>query len=303
MSRHLVLVGTTASGKSDLALAVARACGDIEIVSVDSMQVYRGMDIGTAKVPSEDRDEVAHHLISTVDPAHEHGVTDFQREARAAIAEIEGRGKRALLVGGTGLYVSAVVDDLEIPGQYPEARAAVEAEVDTAALFQRLVEVDPQAAARMDSNNRRRIVRALEVCLGSGRPFSSFGPGLHQGEGASRFAQAGVWLSRDNLAARIERRVRSMFEGGLVEEVRRVRGQGMGRTASQALGYREVIQHLDGEISLEEAEAQVVERTRAFSRRQRMWFRRDRRIRWYGACGNPVAVLPALLGDWARWRP
>lgn len=302
MSRHLALVGTTASGKSDLALAVARSAGDIEIVSVDSMQVYRGMDIGTAKVPPEVRAEIPHHLIDVVDPDEDHTVTQFQAAARETIAEIESRGRRALLVGGTGLYLSAVVDDLSIPGQWPEVRAQLDEDPDTAGLHSRLAELDPTSAARIDIGNRRRVVRALEVTVGSGRPFSSFGPGVHHRSDQQRFSLAGVWLPRAATAQRIEARVRAMFEAGLVEEVNKLRGGGLSRTASQALGYREVIAHLSGETSLADAEADIVRRTRAFSRRQRMWFRRDKRIRWFGSTGNPVAVLPALLGDWARCR-
>jgi tRNA dimethylallyltransferase len=302
LTRHLALVGTTASGKSDLALAVARAAGDIEIVSVDSMQVYRGMDIGTAKVSADIRAEIPHHLVDVVDPGQDHTVTQFQAAARAAIADIESRGRRALLVGGTGLYLSAVVDDLTIPGQWPDVRAQVEDDPDTAGLHARLGALDPVSAERIELGNRRRIVRALEVTIGSGRPFSSFGPGLHQGSDQQRFSLAGVWLPRAATAQRIESRVRAMLDAGLVEEVKGLMAAGLSRTASQALGYREVIAHLNGEMSLDETEAEIVRRTRAFSRRQRMWFRRDERIRWFAATGNPVAVLPALLGDWARCR-
>ncbi|MEQ1788050.1 MAG: tRNA (adenosine(37)-N6)-dimethylallyltransferase MiaA, partial [Acidimicrobiales bacterium] len=175
---HAVLVGATATGKSALALELARRDPRWELVSVDSMQVYRGMDIGTAKPTPAERAEVPHHLLDRLDPWEDGTVAWFQREALAAIADIEARGQRALLVGGTALYVQAVVDELDIPGRYPEVRAQLEADPDTDALHARLRGLDPVAAARMEPGNRRRVVRALEVTVGSGRPFSSYGPGL-----------------------------------------------------------------------------------------------------------------------------
>ena len=191
MTRHLAIVGATASGKSALALALARHLGDAEIVSLDSMQVYRGMDIGTAKPTPAERAEVPHHLIDVADPWDDFTVADFQALFHQALAGIEARGHRALLVGGTGLYLRAVVDDLEIPGRYPEVRATVESEPDTVALHRRLDELDPVAAGRMEPTNRRRVVRALEVTLGSGQPFSSFGPGLETYP-ESRFRLVGI---------------------------------------------------------------------------------------------------------------
>ena len=175
-TRHVALVGTTAVGKSALALAVARREPDVEIVSVDSMQVYRGMDIGTAKPTVAERAEVPHHLIDVADPWDDFTLAWFARTARDAVADIEARGRRALLVGGTGLYLRAVIDDLDIPGRYPEAREALEQDPDTLGLHRRLADLDPVAAGRMEPTNRRRVVRALEVTVGSGRPFSSFGP-------------------------------------------------------------------------------------------------------------------------------
>ncbi|MDQ3642527.1 MAG: tRNA (adenosine(37)-N6)-dimethylallyltransferase MiaA, partial [Actinomycetota bacterium] len=192
--RHLVLVGPTASGKSALAMEVARRLDDVELVSADSMQVYRGMDVGTAKPTPSEQEEVPHHLLDLADPAEDYSVARFQADAAEAIAGIEGRGHRALLVGGTGLYVQAVVDGLALPGEWPELKAELEAQpVDQ--LHRRLTRVDPLAASRIEPGNGRRLVRALEVTLGSGRPFSSFGPGL----GAyppTRFRLAGVWLPR-----------------------------------------------------------------------------------------------------------
>lgn len=301
IERHLALVGPTAAGKSALAVAVARRCPDVELVSVDSMQVYRGMDIGTAKPSPAQRAEVPVHLLDLADPVEEFSVAEFQAAALAAVAAIEDRGHRALLVGGTGLYLRAVVDGLRLPPQWPDVRAELEADPDTEGLYRRLQAADPDAAARMEPGNRRRIVRALEVVEGSGRPFSSFGAGL-DAHPPSRFRLSGVWLPRPVVSERIVARLRTMVEGGLVDEVRGLlaRPGGLSRTAGEALGYREVLRHLAGECTLDEAVGEAVRRTRAFARRQRMWFRRDPRVTWYGAAENPVAVLPALLGDWGH---
>ncbi|MFP5326278.1 MAG: tRNA (adenosine(37)-N6)-dimethylallyltransferase MiaA [Acidimicrobiia bacterium] len=300
-----MIVGPTASGKSDLALAVARAAGDVEVLTADSMQVYRGMDIGTAKPTPAERAEVPHHLIDVVDPSEDYDLARFQREARAAIAAIRARGHTPLLVGGTALYLQAVIDDLDIPGQFPEVRAEIESEPDTSRLHERLAELDPVAAARMEPTNRRRVVRALEVTLGSGRPFSSFGPGLGDlKRPRDDLRLAGIWLPRDTVATRIEVRVRQMVERGLVEEATGllVRDPPMSRTARQALGYKEVIAHLEDGVPIAKTIDEIVRRTRHFARRQRMWFRRDERIIWHATNENPLAVLPALLGDWTRCR-
>jgi diaminopimelate epimerase/tRNA dimethylallyltransferase len=211
-TEHLALVGPTASGKSELALHTARALGDVEIVSMDSMQVYRGLDIGTAKPSPADRAAVPHHLIDVADPSEEWSVARFQADARRAVGEIEARGHRALLVGGTGLYVQAVIDDLRFPGESPDLRAALEARTaepgGVAATYAELARRDPEAAARIDPHNARRIVRALEVIELTGQPFSSFGPGV-AGFGPTAFPVrlAGVWLPRGALAGRIDARV------------------------------------------------------------------------------------------------
>ncbi|MBW3668005.1 MAG: tRNA (adenosine(37)-N6)-dimethylallyltransferase MiaA [Actinobacteria bacterium] len=298
--RHLALVGTTASGKSALALEVARRLSDIELLSVDSMQVYRGMDVGTAKPTVAEQVEVRHHLLDLADPHEEFSVTRFQQAAAAAIADIEARGRRALLVGGTGLYLRAVIDNLDLPGQWPDVRAALEAEPDTESLHRRLHTLDPAAAERMEPTNRRRIVRALEVTVGSGRPFSSFGPGL-DAHPPVPFDIVGVWLPRHVTADRIARRVDAMVAAGLVDEVHALaaRPEGLSHTARQALGYREVLAHVEHGAPLADCLAETVRRTRAFARRQRMWFRRDPRITWYGTEEKPFAVLPALLREWA----
>ncbi len=301
---HLALVGPTASGKSALALAAARGLGDVELVSVDSMQVYREMDIGTAKPTLAERAEATCHLLDLADPSEDFSVARFQAAAADVMAGIEARGHRALLVGGTGLYLQAVVDGLTLPGEWPEVRARLEEEALTPAgvgtLHRRLREADPPAAARIEPANRRRIVRALEVTLGSGRPFSSFGPGL----GAyppSRFRLAGVWLPRQVVADRIAARYVDQLADGFVEEVRALadRPRGLSRTAHQALGYRELLDHVAGRTTLDDAVDLAVRRTRKFARRQRAWFRRDPRVTWFGAATNPVAVVPALLGHWA----
>ena len=295
----LALVGTTASGKSALALALARHDPAAEIVSVDSMQVYRGMDIGTAKPTPAERAEVPHHMIDIADPWEDFTLARFAAAARAALADIEARGRRAVLVGGTGLYLRAIVDDLAVPGRFPEVRAALEADPDTAALHRRLAELDPRAAARMEPTNRRRVVRALEVTLGSGRPFSSYGPGLDVYP-PTRFRQVGVALPHEVVSRRIEERYRRQMADGFLDETRRLLAdpRGLSRTAGQALGYAELIDHLGGGPPLDEAVALAVRRTRRFARRQGSWFRRDPRIRWLEAGDDPAAVLPDLLAAW-----
>jgi len=297
------VVGATASGKSALALAMARADSTIELVSVDSMQVYRRMDIGTAKPTTAERAEVPHHLIDIADPWEDFTVTAFADRARAAIAEVEARDHRALLVGGTGLYLRAVIDELTVPGQFPEVRAALEAEPDSGTLHRRLSELDPVAAGRMEPTNRRRIVRALEVTIGSGRPFSSFGPGLEVYR-PSRFHIIGIELPFPALAARIEDRYRQQIAAGFVAEARRllVDPRGMSRTAGQALGYKELFAHLTGACSLDEAVAIAVRRTRRFARRQRSWFGRDPRIRWLRA-DDPTELVEPLAAELGIGEP
>ncbi len=300
MGRHAALVGSTAGGKSAVAMAVASADRSWEIVTVDSMQVYRGMDIGTAKPTAADRAAVPHHLLDIVDPWDDYDLATFQSDAKAAIAAIERRGHRALLVGGTALYLRAVVDDLALPGQYPQVRADLEAEPDTAALHARLVELDPPAASRMEPSNRRRVLRALEVVLGSGRPFSSFGPGLDRHPPTS-FSLVGLRWDRQELDERIAGRFAAQLDAGFLDEVDRLlaAGRPLSRTASQALGYKELASHLAGERGLDEAVELAVRRTRRFSRRQDKWFRRDPRIGWVDVADDPLGAVrsvQALLG-------
>ncbi|GIU87355.1 MAG: tRNA dimethylallyltransferase [Acidimicrobiia bacterium] len=306
MTRHLALVGPTASGKSAVALEVARRAGDVEIVSLDSMQVYRGMDVGTAKPTARERAEVHHHLVDVADPGEEWSVARTQRMARDAIAGIEARGRRALLVGGTGLYVQAVVDGLAIPGgdegiraRWWDATASPEGLADA---YSRLAALDPAAAARIDPGNRRRVVRALEVIDTTGRPFSSSGPGLGRyGRPAIDVRLVGLWLPRAVLGARIAARVERMVAGGLVDEVRALaaRPGGLSRTAAQAIGYAEVLAHVRGECPLPAALDLAVRRTRRFARRQRVWFRRDPRVVWIGDAGDAAAVADCVLACWS----
>lgn len=299
--RHLALVGCTASGKSAVAAEIAHQLGDVEVVTVDSMQVYRGMDIGTAKPPPEARACTAHHLLDLADPGEDWSLSRWAAAARAAIAAIEQRGHRALLVGGTGLYFQTVVDDLHPPGQYPDVRAELEAQTDTPALHGWLQGLDPVAAARMLPTNRRRVIRALEVTVGSGRPFSSHGPGMTRFP-ETRWRVAGLWLPRPVVAARVDARFDAMVAGGLLDEVRELLGRpgGLSRTARQALGYRELLAHVEDGVPLDGAIAEAKRRTRLFARRQRVWWRRDPRIGWLGALDNPFAVIAQLLGNWRQ---
>lgn len=296
-SRHLALVGTTASGKSALALHLARRQPDVEIVSVDSMQVYRGMDIGTAKPTPAERAEVRHHLLDVAEPWEEWSLARFQADARSALADIERRGRRALLVGGTGLYLRAVVDDLDIPGQHPEVRGELEAVADTRDLHRRLRALDPVAAARMEPDNRRRILRALEVTLGSGRRFSTYGPGLDHHGGGDTVRQVGIRLPAEVVAARIAARYDRQLDEGFLDEVDALAAldRPLSRTAAQALGYRELLAHRRGETSFNEAVDLAVRRTRRFARRQRAWFRRDPRITWLDATSDHEEVADALV--------
>lgn len=286
--RRVVIVGPTASGKSELAIQLAEALGDAEIVSVDSMQVYRRMDIGTGKVTAADQQRVPHHLLDVLEPADDCSVAWFQAEANAALDDIAARGKRAILVGGTGLYHRAVVDRLQIPAEFPEVRRRLEAELagGTPAehLHARLADVDPAAAGRIEAGNVRRVVRALEVVTGSGRPFSSFGPGLEEYPPTDDLF-VGLRVDRSAMGPLIAARVQQMMEAGFVDEVRALLAEprALSRTARQALGYRELLAHLDGTTTEAEAVAETIVRTRQFAVRQDRWFRRDPRITWHGS--------------------
>lgn len=245
------------------------------------MAVYRGMDIGTAKPSAEDQRQVRHHVIDMVPVSQGYTVSQFQHDANAALADIEGRGGVAIVAGGTGLYVQAVIDNFTVPDSYPEIRAELEQELDSLKLWQQLNSLDPVAAARMEPTNHRRIVRALEVTLGSGAPFSSFGPGVDN-YGETRFVLAGLEIDRTVLDQRIDERYRKQMDDGFLAEVIQLRQQeSLGRTASQALGYRELLQHLAGDCSVDDAVVEASRRTKKFARRQQRWFRRDPRITWF----------------------
>lgn len=299
LRRAAAVVGPTASGKSAVALHVAERRGDIDLVSVDAMQVYRGMDIGTATPTVEERRRVPHHLVDLIDPSEEFTVAEFQQRYEAVRAEIEAAGRRALLVGGTGLYHRVVIDRLSLPGEWPALRGRLERDAGpsgagTPALHAVLSRIDPTAAARMEPTNTRRVVRALEVSLGSGRPFSSFGPGL-ESYPDSQVVQIGLRWDRAVLASRIEQRVHDMIAAGWLDEVAALVEVPLSRTASQALGYRELLDHLAGRCSLDEAVEATIVRTRQFAVRQLRWFQRDPRVRWVEVEQDPVAeAAPAV---------
>jgi len=278
----LAIIGPTAAGKSALAMAIAAADDRVELISADSMQVYRGMDIGTAKPTAAEQATIPHHLVDILDPWQDYTVSQFVEDVAAAAADIRERGHVPVMVGGTGLYVRSIVDDLEIPGQYPETRRELESEPHTEALHRRLAELDPVAAERMEPNNRRRVVRALEVTLGSGRPFSSYGPGLDRYR-PSRINQIACDRPRPSLDARIDARYDRQMELGFLGEVTELAAEprGMSTTARQALGYKELLEHVEQGTSLDHALDLAKRRTRRFARRQQRWFRRDPRIEWF----------------------
>jgi tRNA dimethylallyltransferase len=299
----VALVGATASGKSELALDLAERLGG-EIVNTDAMAVYRGMDIGTAKQPVAERRGIEHHLLDVLDVVEPLTVAEFQGWARAAVAELRGRGRVPVLVGGSALYVRAVLDRFEFPGTDEEVRRRLEGElaaVGAEALHQRLAERDPVAAGNIRPDNGRRVVRALEVVELTGRPFSATLPTLEYADPAT--VQVGVDIDRPTLHERIERRVAAMFEAGFVDEVAGLLDRGLreGRTASTAIGYREVTAYLDGELSLDEARERTVVATRRFARRQDSWFRKDPRVVWVryddpGRVEQALAAVGPFLG-------
>lgn len=275
----IAVVGPTGSGKSDLAVNLALAL-DGEVVNADAMQFYRGMDIGTAKITTAERRGVPHHLLDTLDVTEEASVSDFQRQARAIIADIHQRGKRAILAGGSGLYVRAALDVLEFPGTDPDVRGQLEADYaaeGSGPLLARLRVVDPISADRV--SDARRIIRALEVHQLTGRPFSSFMPRREYFQPA---LQIGLAVDRDQLRERLAQRVHSMVDKGLLEEVRRLDAAGLrrGKTAPRALGYSQFLKVLDGGATVEEAVEETIVATRQFARRQLTWFRADPRISW-----------------------
>lgn len=291
------LVGPTAVGKSSVAIEVAEAIG-AEIVSVDSMQVYRGMDIGTDKASTELRDLVAHHVLDLFDASHDLTVAEFQRAARTAIEDVAGRGRVPLLVGGSGLYFRAVVDDLDFPPRSPEVRTSLEGRVErdgAEALYAELRRLDPIAADRIEPNNTRRIVRALEVIELTGRPFSA-NTAWERYESRYELRAAGLERPRDELYARISDRVDRMLERGLIQEARRLDERGMSTTARQALGYKQILAagaHAD-EAGVRD---EIVRATKRFARRQLSWFRADPRLVWFEASARDL--VPRLAAFFA----
>jgi tRNA dimethylallyltransferase len=288
----VAIVGPTASGKTQAAIELAERLR-AEVVSVDSMVVYRGMDVGTAKPTSEQRARVPHHLLDVAEPGETFSVAAYQVLAADAVLDIRRRGSTPLLVGGSGLYFRAVVDGLAFPGTDSRIREALEREAAAAgplALHHRLGLLDPGAAGRIEPRNARRTVRALEVAALTGRPFSTFSSDWNRYP-HHRVRAAGVELAPQVLRARIEARVRAMMAGGLLDEVRELvdRGLGPSLTASQAIGYAEMAWYLAGRMSLEDAVRSIVRRTRSLARRQLAWFRRDPRIAWFSV-GRDGAV-------------
>ncbi|HEY6492864.1 MAG TPA: tRNA (adenosine(37)-N6)-dimethylallyltransferase MiaA [Trebonia sp.] len=280
----IAVVGATTAGKSDLAVELALAL-DGEVINADSMQLYRGMDIGTAKLGVDERRGVPHHLLDVWDVTTAASVAEYQELAEAAVADIEARGKVPIVTGGSGLYIRAALGDLEFPGTDEAIRERLEAELarhGPAPLYTRLSSADPAAAAAILPSNGRRIVRALEVIELSGRPFSATMPGYDGGRPA---IQLGVQMDREGLDRRIEARVDRMWAAGLEAEVRHLAAHGLrdGKTASRALGYQQMLRYLDGELTLDQARDETARATRRFARRQESWFRRDPRVRWLAA--------------------
>jgi tRNA dimethylallyltransferase len=294
----VALVGATATGKSALAHQLAlESGGAVEVLCVDSMTVYRGMDIGTAKATPQQRAEVEYHLLDLIEPDEQVTVAQFQREARDAAEQVWALGGSVLYVGGTGLYGRAVIDNLDIPGQYPDVRSELEARGDDAAdLYEELERRDPAAAAKMEPTNRRRVVRALEVTLGSGRPFSSYGAGLRH-YGAPRVVQVGLNCDFDVLDVRITRRFEAWMERGLLEEVAELKERGMSRTARQAVGYRELLRHLEEGVDLDTCVEDAITQSRRLARRQRSWFQRDPRVEWFDDPSDAAKRLDEVLSS------
>jgi tRNA dimethylallyltransferase len=300
MSAHVIaVVGATATGKSGLAIELARALRG-EIVNADSMQLYQGMDIGTAKEPEAAWQGVPHRLLDIWPVTRTASVADYQKLARAAIDDIIARGRVPVLVGGSGLYIRAALDDLNFPRTDHGTRGRLEselAELGAAALHARLAGLDPAAAAAILPSNGRRIVRALEVIELTGLPFSASMPTYEQVRPGPEAVQLGLTLPRPELDQRIAARVDRMWQAGLETEVQDLTRHGLrdGKTASRALGYQQLLRHLDGELTLDQAREETVRATRRFARRQESWFRRDPRVCWLDASQPPQTLLAEAL--------
>jgi len=296
MNKSVVVLGPTASGKSDVAMAAATAVPNVHIIAADAMQVYRRMDIGTAKPTQDDQARVVHYGVDIAEPSERYSVARFVEDVAAARKKISKAGASELIVGGTGLYVTALVDGLSMPGDYPKIREQLEANRDTQALYEQLSELDPEAVKKIDPNNRRRMIRALEVCLGSGKTFSSFGEGIGAYPPVAT-VQIGIKWQREALRERIALRVHKMVEAGLVEEVRGIMNEpkGISDTARQALGYKEIIEHLERRWTLEEAIDATILRTQQFAVRQERWYRRDPRIKWVEVQNDSIEEVTPLV--------
>ena len=292
----VAVVGATATGKSDLAIALAERL-DGEVVNADALQLYRGMDIGTAKVPAAERRGIAHHLLDVLEVTEEASVSAFQRDAREAVAGIRSRGRVPILVGGSGLYVRAALDEIEFPPTDPAVRACLEQRAEREGievLHRELTEADPEAARTIGAHDTRRIVRALEVGELTGRPFTAFLPRPRHHDPST--VQLGLRLERPLLHERIRARVHRMVEDGMLEEIRALRAQGLdrGRTARRAIGYEQGLAVLDGTLSCEQAIEDTIAGTRRLVRKQDTWFRRDRRVRWLAADAGEMLVEQAI---------
>ncbi len=290
----LALVGPTASGKSALAIALAREV-DGEIINADAMQLYRGMDIGTAKTPLAERDGIAHHLLDVLSPAQDASVANYQLQAREVIAQVRQRGKTAILVGGSGLYLRATLDDLDFPETDPVVRERLTVrgeEVGPGILYAELLALDPVAAERIGRHNTRRLVRALEVIELTGKPYSAHLPSYTYSLPAVQIA---LTVDRPVLLDRIERRAAAMFAQGLLEETAAVREQGLGVTAARAVGYAQALGVLDGVTDVPTAVGATSIATRQVARRQVSWFGRDPRITWIDGEADPSHQLDAAL--------
>ncbi|MEU3919654.1 tRNA (adenosine(37)-N6)-dimethylallyltransferase MiaA [Streptomyces sp. NPDC029004] len=293
--RVIAVVGPTAAGKSDLGVFLAQRLGG-EVVNADSMQLYRGMDIGTAKLTTQERGDVPHRLLDIWDVTETASVAEYQRLARAEIDRLLAEGRTPVLVGGSGLYVRGAIDALEFPGTDPVIRARLEEELTvrgSGALHARLAAADPEAGKAILPSNGRRIVRALEVIEITGKPFTANLPGH---DAVYDTVQIGVDVARPELDERIALRVDHMWEAGLVDEVRALEAQGLreGRTSSRALGYQQVLTALAGECTELQAREETVRATKRFARRQDSWFRRDPRVHWLSGAAEDRAELPHL---------
>jgi tRNA dimethylallyltransferase len=290
----VVIAGATATGKSALSVALAESI-DAEIINADSMQVYRGMDIGTAKITLDERRGIRHHMLDALEVNQDATVAWYQSEARAAIDEIHSRGKNVVMVGGTGLYIKAVIDELNFPDTDPMVRHTLNKEAEELgidAMFERLEKLDPAAALAIDRANLRRIIRALEVIEITGEPFTANLP-RQESIRYPHAQQFGLVMNREDLSERIDVRVNAMFEQGLVAEVERLIEAGLlqGRTAQRALGYSQVVAYLQNELSLDAAIEETKRATRQYARRQETWFSRDSRIKWISTRQNRLETI------------